>query len=148
LNLLAAFDTRTGNVTAILRPRKRQAEFIELLEKIDEETPDSVTTIHLVCDNVRMHHGKLVCAWLEKHPRFRMHFTPVHCSWMNQVEQWFSILTRKRLRAPNFADVKHLEGAVLRFIVEWNERAKPFKWSAKSFTKVLQPPTIAARKAA
>jgi transposase len=105
LNLFAAFDTRTGQVTGILRRRKRQVEFIELLEQIDRQTPNTVTTINLVCDNVSIHHGKLVRAWLQAHPRFQMHFTPVHCSWMNQVEQWFSILTRKRLRAPNFADV-------------------------------------------
>jgi transposase len=58
-----------------------------LLEEIDRLTPAHVTTIHLVCDNVRMHKGKLVQAWLARHPRFQTHFTPVHCSWMNQVEQ-------------------------------------------------------------
>ncbi len=137
LNLFAAFDTRTGEVTGILRRRKRQLEFIELLEKIDHETPKSITVVHLICDNVRIHHGKLVRAWLAKHPRFWMHFTPVHCSWMNQIEQWFSILTRKRLRAPNFADLDHLEAAVVQFIDEWNEHAKPFRWTAKSFAKVL-----------
>jgi hypothetical protein len=78
-NLLAAFDTRTGEVTGILRRRKRQVEFIELLEQIDRSTPAVTTIIHLVCDNVSVHHGKKVRAWLEKHPRFRMHFTPVHC---------------------------------------------------------------------
>jgi transposase len=130
-------------VTAILRRRKRQVEFIELLEKNDRETPSSVTRIHLVCDNVSIHHGKLVRAWLQNHPRFQMHFTPVHCSWMNQVEQWFSILTRKRLRAPNFADVARLEAAVTQFVDEWNERAEPFRWTAKSFAKVLRPVTTA-----
>jgi hypothetical protein len=146
LNLFAAFDTRSGAVTAILRRRKRQVEFIELLEKIDRATPTTITAIHLVCDNVSIHHGKLVRAWLEKHPRFQMHFTPVHCSWMNQVEQWFSILTRKRLRAPNFADVAQLEAAVTQFVDEWNERAEPFRWTAKSFAKVLRP-AIAAKAA-
>jgi transposase len=137
LNLFAAFDTRTGKVTALLRPRKRQIEFIELLEKIDGETSASITTIHVICDNVRIHHGKLVRAWLEAHPRFRMHFTPVHCSWMNQIEQWFSILTRKRLRAPNFADVAQLRARVSQYIREWNTTAHPFKWTPKSFDKVL-----------
>jgi hypothetical protein len=146
LNLFAAFDTRTGAVTAILRRRKRQIEFIELLERIDSETPPTITAIHLVCDNVSIHHGKLVRAWLEKHPRFHTHFTPVHCSWMNQVEQWFSILTRKRLSAPNFADVEHLETAITQFIDQWNERATPFKWNSKSFAKILRerPIPIAA----
>lgn len=81
LNLLAAFNTRTGKVIGILRKRKRQIEFIALLEEIDRLTPLSVTLIHLICDNVSVHNGKLVRSWLARHPRFRMHFTPVHpCS--------------------------------------------------------------------
>lgn len=137
LQLFAAFDTRSGEVTGILRRRKRQAEFVELLEKIERETPQTITLIHLVCDNLSVHKGKQVQAWLQKHPRFHMHFTPVHCSWMNQVEQWFSILQRKRLTAPNFADLGVLEERVLSFIAEWNEHAHPFEWTAKSFGKVL-----------
>jgi transposase len=137
LQLFAAFDTRTGEVTGILRRRKRQVEFIELLEKIDAETPVRITLIHLVCDNLRVHKGKLVQAWLQKHRRFQMHFTPVHCSWMNQVEQWFSILQRKRLSAPNFADLDALQERVLAFIAEWNEHAHPFAWTTTSCDKVL-----------
>ena len=137
LNLLAAFDTRTGAVIGICRRRKRQVEFIELLEAIDRQTPPEVTLIHVVCDNVRTHKGKLVLAWLAKHPRFRFHFTPVHCSWMNQVEQWFSILQRKRLRVSNFVDLEDLERKILSFIDEWNTEAAPFAWTKKSFEKTL-----------
>jgi DDE superfamily endonuclease len=137
LQLFAAFDTRTGEVIGILRRRKRQAEFIELLVKIDEETPSTITRIHVLCDNLSVHSGKLTRAWLAAHPRFQMHFTPVHCSWMNQVEQWFSILQRKRLRAPNFVDLADLEAKILAFIDEWNESAHPFNWTAKSFDKAL-----------
>jgi hypothetical protein len=137
LNLFAAFDTRTGQVVGLLRRRKRQVEFIELLDTIERMTPASVTIIHLVFDNISIHGGKLARAWLAAHPRFQIHFTPVHCSWMNQVEQWFSILQRKRLRAPNFADLADLEAKILAFIDEWNELAHPFKWTAKSFEKVL-----------
>jgi hypothetical protein len=148
LQLFAAFDTRTGEVTGILRRRKRQAEFIELLEKIERETPETITLIHLVCDNLSVHKGKLVQAWLQKHPRFQMHFTPVHCSWMNQVEQWFSILQRKRLSAPNFADLDALEERLLAFIAEWNETAHPFAWTAKSFDKILAKTDAAIAAAA
>jgi transposase len=137
LNLFAAFDTRTGRVLGILRKRKRQVEFIELLEAIDRTTPASVTLIHVLCDNLSIHNGKLTRAWLAAHRRFRMHFTPIHCSWMNQVEQWFSILQRKRLRAPNFADLADLEDKILAFIAEWNEIAHPFNWTTKSFDKIL-----------
>ena len=103
------FGVRSGAVTGILRRRKRQVEFIELLEEIDRTTPALITLIHLLCDNLSVHHGKQVQAWLSQHPRFRMHFTPVHCSWMNQVEHWFSILQRKRLVAPNVQDLADLE---------------------------------------
>jgi len=137
LNLLAAFDITTGNVIGICRPRRRQIEYIELLEKIERETPESITTIHIVSDNCSTHHGKLVRAWLEKRPRFQVHFTPVHCSWMNQVEQWFSILQRKRLAVSNFEDLSILETRIQEFIAEWNIIAHPFKWTSKSFEKIL-----------
>jgi len=137
IHLIAAFNTRTGKVTGILRRRKRQVEVIELLEQIDRTTPASITLIRILCDNVSTHHGKKMRAWLAKHPRFKLHLTPVHCSWMNQVEQWFSILQRKRLTAPNFADLADLEASIVAFIDEWNEIAQPFNWKHKSFDKVL-----------
>lgn len=145
LNLLAAFDTRTGDVIGICRPRKRQVEFIELLEAIDRDTPPMMTMIYLVLDNVITHKGKLVRAWLAKHPRFQCHFTPVHCSWMNQIEQWFSILQRKRLKVPNFADLQDLELKILAFIDEWNEEAAPFNWTQKSFENTLAKVDAALR---
>jgi transposase len=148
LNLLAAFDTRTGKVMGICRPRKRQVEFIELLELLDRSIPASKTRIHIVCDNVRTHHGKLVRAWLAAHPRFLMHFPPVHCSWMNQIEQWFGILQRKRLKLSNFVSLDDLGHKILAFIDEWNDVAAPFEWTAKSFQKVLAKVDAAIRRAA
>lgn len=148
LQLFAAFDTRSGQVIGILRRRKRQVEFIELLEEIDRTTPAAITLIHLVCDNLSVHHGKQVRAWLADHPRFRMHFTPVHCSWMNQVEQWFSILQRKRLVAPNFKDLDDLEAKIHAFIAQWNETAHPFAWQRSSFNKVLAKVDSALQAAA
>jgi len=138
LNLLAAFDARSGQVIGLCRRRKRQAEVIELLQEIDRQTPSSVTVIHIICDNVRTHSGKQVRAWLAGHPRFHLHFTPVHCSWMNQVEQWFSIIQRKRLVAPRFASLEEMEAKILSFIGEWNEDPHPFEWTPKSFAKVLR----------
>jgi hypothetical protein len=148
LQLFAAFNTQTGHVLGIMRPRKRQLEFIELLGAIDAQAPAEVTRIHLVCDNISIHKGKLVRAWLAHHPRFHVHFTPVHCSWMNQVEQWFSILQRKRLTAPNFADLRELQVRVLAFIDEWNRQAHPFAWTAHSFDKVLAKVDAAIQAAA
>lgn len=137
LNLFAGFDTRTGKVYGYTGERKRQKEFIEFLEKLDREIPAATTLIHVVLDNLRMHKGKQVLAWLAEHPRFVFHHPPVHCSWMNQVEQWFSILQRKRLRIADFEDKAHLAERLLTFIKEWNEVAHPFQWKKKSFAKVL-----------
>ena len=148
LNLLAAMDTRSGQVIGILRRRKRQIEFIELLEEIDRQQPATVTLIHLVCDNLSVHHGKKVRAWLKEHPRFQMHFTPKHCSWMNQIEQWFSILQRKRLKVPNFRDLEDLESKIEGFIKEWNQVAHPFAWREKSFQKILAKVDAALKAAA
>jgi transposase len=137
LNLFAAFDTRTGKVYGRTAPRKRQAEFIAFLEALDAEIPEAVTTIHLVLDNLRMHKGKQVQAWLAKHRRFVFHHPPVHCSWMNQVEQWLSILRRKRLRIADFASKEALAERLMAFIREWNEIAHPFHWTSKSVAKVM-----------
>jgi len=137
LNLFAGFDVRSGHVYGQCHARKRQAEFIAFLEQLDREIPPEVTTIHLVADNLRMHTGKQVQAWLAVHPRFRFHFTPVHCSWMNQVEQWFSILHRKRLRVADFQSLDDLRAQIALFIAQWNQRAHPFNWSKKSVAKVM-----------
>lgn len=135
--LFAAFDIQTGEVIGQLHRRKRQVETIALFEAIDKATPRAVKTIHLICDNISIHKGKVARQWLERHPRFTMHHTPVHCSWMNQVEQWFSILRRKRLVAPNFADLNDLAVKIQQFVAEWNEVAHPFKWTVASFSKIL-----------
>jgi transposase len=136
-HLFAAFDTRSGQVYGVTTRRKRQIEYLTLLEHLDHTLPATITTIHLLADNVSVHHGKLVQRWLAAHPRFVTHFTPVHCSWMNPVEQWFGILRRKRLRSTNFADLAALQRAILQFIAEWNEIAHPFRWTAASFDKIL-----------
>ena len=136
-HLFAAFDTRSGQVYGVTTRRKRQVEYLTLLEHLDQAVPPTITTIHLLADNVSVHHGKLVQQWLAAHPRFVAHYTPVHCSWMNPVEQWFGILRRKRLRSPTFADLPALQRAIHQFIADWNEIAHPFRWTARSFDKIL-----------
>ena len=93
-----------------------------------------------------MHTGKQVQAWLAKHRRFKFHHPPVHCSWMNQVEQWFSILQRKRLAIADFADKAHLAERLHAFVKEWNEYAHPFHWTKKSVTKIMAKCEIAKRE--
>lgn len=137
LNLLAAFDTRSGQVIGVTAERKRQVEFLQLLALLEDQIPPSVTAVYLVLDNVPMHAGKKVKAWLSLHPRFILVHPPVHCSWMNQVEQWFSILRRKRLKVVDFTDKADLAVQLMAFIKEWNERAHAFNWTVKSFEKIL-----------
>jgi transposase len=145
LNLFAAFDTRSGQVYGHCYERKRQRECIAFLEQLDREIAETIKTIHLVCDNVSTHHGRDVRKWFAKHPRFVVHFTPVHGSWMNHVEQWFSIFQRKRLRIADFASKEHLQAKIEQFIGEWNQHAHPFNWSTKSVAKVMaKAPAIAA----
>lgn len=148
LNLFAAFNTRTGEVIGKCFSRKRQKEFITFLESIDRETPSCITLIHIVCDNVSVHHGKEVRQWLKKHPRFQFHFTPVHCSWMNQVEQWFSILQRKRFRFADFSSKEAMHESILQFIAEWNSHAHPFNWSTQSVAKIMADVPDSLRMAA
>lgn len=137
LNLFAAFNTRSGEVLANTFGRKRQEEFIEFLEQIETTTPEKIRKIHLVLDNVSVHKGKRVRKWLEKHPRMELHHPPVHCSWMNQVEQWFGNLARKRLRIVDFPSKEALGVALMKFVAEWNERAHSFRWTYASFEKIL-----------
>ena len=137
LNLFAAFDTRTGQVYGSLAERKRQIELIAFLNQLEEQIPPRIRVIRVVLDNVPMHTGKQVQAWLSRHPRFVWFHPPVHCSWMNQVEQWFGILKRQRLRIVDFADKAALSERIQAFIREWNERAHPFRWTSKSFDKIL-----------
>jgi hypothetical protein len=117
--------------------RKRQIELIAFLDYLDGIIPDHFTSVHIVCDNLRVHKGKKVMQWLNKHPRFTFHFTPVHCSWMSQMEQWFSILQRKRFRIADFASLDDLRDKLYQFIEQWNSKARPFKWTTTSVAKIM-----------
>jgi hypothetical protein len=148
LHLFTALNTRSGWVYGRTARRTRQIEYLALLEDLDRQVPPTITVIHLLADNVSVHHGKAVQAWLAAHPRFVAHFTPVHCSWMNPVEQWFSILQRKRLHQAAFADLAELAERLAQFIAEWNAVAHPFRWTPKSFAKILAQAEAALPEAA
>jgi transposase len=144
LNLFAAFDTRSGRVYGQCHRRKRATEFVAFLAHLDAQIDPAITRVHLVLDNLRTHKTTAVQTWLAAHPRFVLHFTPVHCSWLNQVEQWFGLLQRKRLRIVDFASLEDLHRQLLRFIAEWNAHAHPFRWTTASFAKVLADRPAAA----
>jgi transposase len=137
LNLFASFNTRTGEVIAWNAPQKRADEFVAFLELLDVNFPPTVRRIHLVLDNLRVHKGKVAQAWFAAHPRFVLHFPPVHCSWMNQVEQWFSIIERKVLRLADFDGTRALDAAIHKYVAHWNRAAHPFNWTTASVARVL-----------
>jgi transposase len=137
LNLLAAFDTRTGQVYGQCHARKRPREFIAFLEYLDTEIPAPIKTIHLVGDNARAHTGQQVRAWLTAHRRFVVHFTPVHGSWLNPIEPWCSILQRQRWRLVDVVSLADLQAKLEQFMTAWNAAAHPFNWTTKSVAKVM-----------
>lgn len=137
LHLFAAFDTRTGQVIGWNAARKRAEEFIAFLDLLDASVPPRIHRVHVVLDNLSVHRSAAVRTWLADHSRFRFVFPPVHCSWMNQVEQWLSILARKVLRAPNFVDTLALDRQLHGYFAHWNAHAHPFNWTTGSIAKVL-----------
>jgi transposase len=127
-SFIAALDVHTGEVRGQDVDRNDAAHFIEFLVELDA-TIDPALAIHLVLDNGSSHVAKATKAWLDEHPRFVAHYTPKHSSWLNQVELWFSILTRKLLRRGEFASREELIARVMAFIRDYNHSAKPFRWT-------------------
>lgn len=126
-SLIAALDVSTGKVTATDVARNNSAHFIEFLTQIDESI-DPELAIHVVLDNGSSHRSKATKQWFAEHPRFVVHHTPAHASWLNQVESFFSILTRKVLRRGEFDSRDDLVSKMLAFIEHRNTTATPFKW--------------------
>ena len=83
--------------------------------------------LHVVLDNLNTHKPK-DDRWLARHPRVHFHYTPTRASWLNQIECWFSILSRRALQGASFTSVRQLREAIDRFITAYNERATPFEW--------------------
>jgi transposase len=126
-SLIAAMDVATGIVTATDVARNDSAHFTAFLEQLDA-TIDPMLTIYLVADNGSSHRSKATKKWLVEHPRFVVQHTPVHASWLNQVEAFFSILQRKVIRRGDFPSRDDLVTKMMKFIDERNQTAKPFKW--------------------
>lgn len=126
--LMAAMDVASGEVLATDAPRNDAANFISFLDDIDRAVPPHLA-IHVVMDNGSSHTAKATKKWLAAHQRFVVHHTPAHASWLNQVEAFFSILTRKLLRRGEFSSRADLVAQIMAFIARHDETAKPFKWT-------------------
>jgi len=127
--LFAALDIATGEVLTQCKPRHRHQEFLQFLRHIDANVPADLD-VHVVADNYSTHKHPKVRAWLAKHPRFSMHFTPTYASWLNQVEIWFNIITQRAIRRGSFSKVKELIRRIERYTNHWNDHAVPFVWTA------------------
>ena len=127
-SIIAALDVHSGAVVAEAIPRNDSEHFIAFLAEVDRRV-DTALDIHLICDNGSSHVSKATKAWLADHPRFSVHYTPKHASWLNQVELVFSILTRRLLRRGEFSSTEELVKRIMLWIDDYDNTAKPFAWT-------------------
>ena len=124
--LFAALEVATGLVHAGHYRRRRRREFLDFMNELVAKNPDK--EIHVVLDNLNTHKPKQD-RWLKAHPQVHFHFIPTRSCWLNQVECWFSILSRGALQGANFTSVKMLIEAIETFVANWNQHATPFEWT-------------------
>ena len=127
--LFAALNTLDGKVIGQCLPRHRHQEFLRFLRTIHRETPRDLD-IHLILDNYATHNHPKVKAWLAKHPRFHLHFTPTSASWLNLIERWFREITEKAIRRGTFLSVPALIATIMQYLDANNADPKPFVWTA------------------
>lgn len=135
--LFAALDVATGEVQARHYKRRRRREFLDFMNRVVAAHPDR--EIHVVLDNLNTHKPKRD-RWLKAHPQVHFHYTPNYASWLNQVEIWFSILSRATLKGASFTSPHQLREAIDAFVKVHNENARPFNWvSTNTQQKTLKP---------
>jgi transposase len=127
-SLFAALNVKTGKVIGQCHRRHRAQEFRQFLHTVQANVPAELE-VHLILDNYGTHKTPAIQRWLAAHPRFHMHFTPTHASWLNLVERWFALLTQQRLRRGTFHSTRALETAIQEFLDLHNQEAKPFVWT-------------------
>lgn len=123
--LFAALEVATGQVKAGHYNRRRRREFLDFMNEVVEAYPGR--ELHIVLDNLNTHEPKHD-RWLQRHPNVHFHFAPTHASWLNQVECWFSMLTRRAIKAANFTSPEQVREAIDRFVQAHNRTAAPFEW--------------------
>jgi hypothetical protein len=134
LDLFAALDVRTGWVYGRCYPQHRAVELVDFLDYLDRILPvESYGVLHLIADNLKTHTAPPTLEWMDEHPgRVKWHFLPVHASWLNQVELWFSTLQRKCLAHGSWSSYQELRNQIVTFIRTYNRRwAHPYKWTYK-----------------
>ena len=135
-SLFAALDVATGNVIGRCFRRHRTAEFKRFLNHVDVAVPAQLD-VHVILDNYATHKTALVRRWVQRHPRYHLHFTPTHSSWINQVERWFALLSERQIKRGSHHTIRDLESAIEQFVVAHNQNPKPFVWT-KSADQILE----------
>lgn len=125
LNLFAALEVATGAIHTQITKLKRRVEFLEFMDKVMADMPGD-REVHVILDNYCIH--KRNDAWLAAHPNVAFHFTPTSASWLNQVEIWFGIMSRKALRGASFKKIEDLIKTINDFVTAYGPTAKPFVW--------------------
>ena len=135
LNLFAALEIATGAIYTQTTVQKRRIEFLAFMDRVLAGLPPG-KELHVILDNYCIH--KRNDAWLAAHPNVFFHFTPTSACWLNQVEIWFGILSRKALRGASFCDVDQLRQAIEDFVAAYGPSAKPFLWRKREVIKGSQ----------
>jgi len=130
VTLFAALDTLNGKLISRTERRHTHVEWLRFLKQIDRETPSGLD-IHLIQDNYATHKHAKVKAWLDRHARFKSHFTPTSSSWMNLVERFFADLTEDVIRAGSFSSVGELVRDIKAYLAERNVNPCPYTWKAE-----------------
>jgi transposase len=127
--LFAALDVLDGKVITQCKPRHRHQEFLAFLNHLDRNVPPGLD-IHLIADNYGTHKHAKVKAWMARHPRYHIHYTPTYASWLNQVERWFGLITQQAIRRGSFHSVKELVQKIDDYVAHYNLHRRPFAWTA------------------
>lgn len=131
--LFACFNIRTGTVLGRCTVRRTREDFFSFMDLVAGHYRQR--RVHVVLDNLNTHidttRGAFMTEWNRSHgARFRFHYTPTHASWLNQIELWFSILSRQVLRYGDFHTPDDLVRTIRAFIRRWNQQhARPFRWT-------------------
>jgi transposase len=128
--LFAALNVHEGTVIGECLPKHRNDEFLKFLKLLDRRT-DKDLSVHVIVDNYATHKHPNVKAWLDKHPRFQMHFTPTSASWVNLVERFFRDITEEQIRRGVFRSVDELKTAIMQYLEHRNANPKPYRWTAQ-----------------
>jgi len=127
--LFAALNVLDGKVIGECLPRHRHTEFLRFLSRVNREVPKGLQ-IHMILDNYATHKHEQVALWLNKHPRFHLHFIPTSSSWLNLVERWFRDLDDKAIRRGVFHSVPNLIAAIEAYLNANNDSPRGFVWTA------------------